>query len=41
MDVESSPSTPGKATKIGVQVLTDQNGPQWVSNTELLVNRFD
>ena len=41
MDVEILTLNTGQATKTGVQVLTDLNGPQWVSNTELLVNRFD
>ena len=41
MDVEILNLNTGQATKTGVQVLTDQNGPQWVSNTSLLVNRYD
>ena len=41
MDVEILTLNTGQATKTGVQVLTDQNGPQWVSNTALLVNRYD
>jgi len=41
MDVEILNLNTGEAAKTGVQVLTDLNGPQWVSNTELLVNRYD
>jgi hypothetical protein len=25
----------------GVRVLTDWNGPQWLSNSTLLINRYD
>ena len=41
MDVEILTLKTGQVTKTGVQVLTDLNGPQWVSNTALLVNRYD
>ena len=41
MDVEILNLSTGQATKTGVQVLTDLNGPQWVSNTALLINRYD
>jgi dipeptidyl aminopeptidase/acylaminoacyl peptidase len=41
MDVEILTLDTRQATKTGVQVLTDLNGPQWVSNTALLINRYN
>ena len=31
----------GTVTDVGVRVATDLNGPVWVSNDSLLVNRYD
>jgi Tol biopolymer transport system component len=31
----------GKVTKTGAEVLTDDSGPQWVTNDAILVNRWD
>jgi Tol biopolymer transport system component len=31
----------GKTTKLDVSSLTDLNGPQWVSDGEILINRYN
>ena len=40
MDVKILNLGTGHVAGTGTQVLTDLNGPQWVSDTELLINRY-
>ena len=41
MDVRVLHLVTGKVTNLGEHVLTDANGPSWVSNDELLLNRWN